>query len=309
MFFGLFSREPKPYDAGRLDVGDGHSISYYQYGNPRGRVAISFHGGPGGSAKLKYAANFDMKKFRVILFDQRGCGKSKYKDLTYKNTTQDTLRDAERLLDHLGARGKITVAGGSFGSTLALLFAQKNPARVERIVVNSIFLARSRDFTGWISGDAKRFYPDIIESLEKISDGKPLAKYFAGLLFSGRRKSELEALEYYGCLEENLGKLEPGFKLPPKDKIEAELKALKIFIHYETNNMFIKENQILNDAKKIARIPTLIAHNRLDMICPFEQAWELHKALPKSKLAIVPDYGHGSKLQTKELKKLIGANT
>ncbi|MDR1476959.1 MAG: alpha/beta fold hydrolase [Rickettsiales bacterium] len=307
MFFGLFKREPKPYDAGWLYVGDGHEIAYYQYGNPHGKPVLSFHGGPGGSAKFKYAAFHDLKKKRVILFDQRGCGQSKFKDMLRNNTTQDTLRDAEKLLAHLGVKGKITVAGGSFGSTCALLFAQKNPKRVERIIVNSVFLARRRDFVEWGYEDAKRFYPDIIERLENMAGSKPIVKYFHGLLFSSDRKKELEALKYYGCLEESLGALEPKFELPPKDKIDAYVKGLKIFMHYETNAMFIKENQILADARKIKHIPTFIAHNRLDMICPFEQAWVLHKALPKSKLLIVPDHGHGSDMQTKTFKKFIKA--
>lgn len=288
-------RLPEAFAQGWLPELDGHEIFYHQFGNPNGKIMLVFHGGPGGSSKPKNALRYDLKKYRVILFDQRGCGKSRFKDLIYKNTPLDAVKDAKRILEKLYIKNKVIVSAGSYGSTLALLFAENYPEMVEKLWIASIFLARKYDFKDWEEVDAKRFYPEFIEELKKQAKGINISEYFAKQLFSGDKKKEMNSLKYYGCLEHLIGDLNPEFKYPSEEDYEPFLKATKIKTNMVINNFFLKDNHILKNAKKIAHIPTIIVHNRLDMCCPIEQAWELHKALPKSKLYIVPDYGHGSK--------------
>lgn len=304
MFFSFFKRQIKPYDTGFLPILDGHEIFYSQYGNPNGKVVLSFHGGPGGASKSKHVHHFDLKKYRVILFDQRGCGCSLYQERLKNNTTQETLKDALRLLDYLDIRGKIIVAGGSWGSTLALLFAQKYPECVSKLVLNSIFLAGSTDYE-WMSKTSRLFYPDFIDKFYEETKGKNLSHYTYQLLKSDKKRDHETALKGYGSYERLLGDVNP--QLPCGPFTEEDMSYPSIFFHYDANDYFIKPDQILKETPKIAHIPTLIFHNRLDMNCPLQNAWDLHNALPKSKLCIIPSRGHGSKLMfdtmSKELKE------
>lgn len=295
--FSFFKREPKPFNTGYLPKKEGHEVFFQEFGNPKGKVVLGFHGGPGSKYKPKHAKTFDLKKHRIIALDQRGSGLSKPYGKTENNTTADLLKDAKRLLDLLKIK-KCIVSGGSWGSTLALLFAQKYPKMISKIAIGSIFLARPKD-DDWIFNQSRIFYPDM---MEKITSNAPKAymKYYADLLKSKSKKDHIKSKRLLGEYEHMVGTLKPEFsKEIPTDE---DIKKFSIFMHYTTNNFFLKENQILKSAKKIKHIPTLIIHNRLDMICPLEQAWLLHKALPKSKLIIVPERGHGGDLMNKTMK-------
>ncbi len=302
-FFEIFKRNPIPYDEGLLKESDGHKIYYYQYGNPKGKPILSFHGGPGGSAKAKYAALFDLKKYRFISFDQRGCGKSTYQDLLEENTSYNTVSDAKNLLDYLSIKEQVILYGCSWGSTLALLFAEKYPQKISAIILAAVFLARKYD-CDWVSSESERFYPDLWDTMRsKIKQNNILPEY-RRLLFSKRKSENLKALKYIGNYEYQLGSLNPEFpKLTKVD--EKELNSARIYFYYEKNHYFMQENQILKNINKIKNIKCLIIHNRLDFCCPVKQAWDLKKALPKSKLKIVADYGHISKKMFQETKKEI----
>ena len=304
IFFRRKTKLPKSVMAGWLSPVDGHQIYYHTYGNPAGIPVLCFHGGPGGSSKAKYAMRFNLKKYYVILFDQRGCGKSKYMELLYKNTPADAADDGMRLLEHLGVNGPVIVNGGSYGSLVALLFAQTYPKIVSKIWVASIFLGRRHDVQDWQEHDAMRFYPDFITKLQKMAGKKSISEYFATLLFSGKPSQERRALQYYGSLEGIVGALEPSFSLPDEAKYADELRSLKIATNMSINNFFMRDNQIIKNAPKIKHIPTVIVHNRLDMCCPFEQTWQLHNALPKSELIVVPSHGHGSDKMDEVLQNL-----
>lgn len=304
MWFGkFFARTLKPFNQGLLAESDGHKIAYYQYGNPNGKPVLYFHGGPGGSAKAKYAKLFDLKKYQIIAFDQRGCGNSEYEDLLEENTSYNTVSDAKHLLSHLKINEPVILYGCSWGSTLALLFAEKYPKSVSSIILNAVFLARKYDY-GWISSESERFYPDLWEIMRsKVKQNEILPEY-RKLLFSKRKSENLKALKYAGSYEYLLGTLEPKFpKLTKVD--EKELNSARIYFYYEKNRYFLKENQILQNIGKIKKIKCLILHNRLDFCCPVKQAWDLHKAMPKSKLFIVADYGHVSAKLFKHTKKEI----
>ena len=301
--FWFWRKNKEPVASGWMPEIDGHEIYYHTYGNKNGEPVLLFHGGPGGSSKIKHTLNYDLKKYYLILFDQRGCGKSKFKDLLYKNTPMDAVDDAERLLKHLNISGKIVSNGGSYGSLLAILFAEKHPELVSNLWVASIFLGRKHDVQDWQEKDAMRFYPDFISELKKKAGKKEISDYFAKELFSGDKKRERDALKYYGSLEGIVGSKNPEFKLPETEEdYEKELKSLKIYTNMVVNKFFMTDNYIIKNASKIKHIPTEIFHNRLDMCCPFEQAWELHNALPKSNLHIVPALGHGGEEMNKMLK-------
>lgn len=301
-FFNFFKREIKPYDMGYLPEIDGHTIYYQQIGNPKGKIILCFHGGPGGSGKARHASHFDLKKYRVIIFDQRGGGKSIAQNILYKNTTADLLSDAERLLKYLGITGKIIVAGGSWGSTLALLFAEKNPTRVSKLIVNSIFLAATRD-CNWMPETCRIFYPDFIDRFRNEAGSTNITAYFTKLILSKNKKDNDKALSSYASFERLLGSSNPQLPKPPFT--EANMAYPRLFFHYDSHKYFLRPNQILKDINKITHIPTYIFHNRLDMSCPLINAWDLHKALPKSHLYIIPNRGHGSPLMFETMKKVL----
>lgn len=303
MFWNLFERMPKPFAEGYLPTTDGHSVYYYQYGNPVGIPVLSFHGGPGGSSRPKYAKLFDLKRYRFLQFDQRGCGMSQYGDLLFRNETSYLLQDAMHLLAYLHINEPVIAHGVSWGSTLALLFAEAYPKMVRSIVVSSVFLAREEDYM-WVKRDSERFYPDLWAQMRQIIPDKNFYGAYDKLLFSEQAKDNLQALSYYGCYDHKLGQLNPQFA-PLEELDEKELRIARVYEHYDKNRYFINENQILRNADKIKNIPTVIAHNRMDFCCPVKQAWDLQRALPQAKFRIVPAYGHSSPKLLKEVKKMI----
>ncbi len=292
-FFKLRNRFIKPYDEGWLPAVDGHEIHYYQVGNPKGEPVICFHGGPGGSVKLYYAAIYNLKKQRVILFDQRGCGLSRAENPLYCNTSQETVKDAKRLLDYLKVNEKVVAAGGSFGSTLAVLFAENYPELVKRLNVDCIFLGRPEDVE-YMTPIAKYFYPDAVAEVEKQAGQEDLNAFYANMIFSDKKAENEKALRYYRRLERMAGGAEMTADFSPVEATPKDVQKFQIMMHYMINDMFLKENELLKNAPKIAHIPAEIVQNRMDFCCPPSQAWALHKALPKSELTMVPDSGHGS---------------
>jgi proline iminopeptidase len=239
------------------------------------------------------------------MFDQRGCGKSKFDDPLYKNTSQNTIDDALRLLKYLNISERIVCTGGSWGSTLALLFAETYPQKVKKIIVNCIFLGRRKDIEN-MTPIASYFYPDAVETVRDIANGQDLDKYYSGLLASGVRSNQEKAVQYYKKLEKTAcdGSLTVNFS---KGEIsDKDILKFSIFMHYKCHNYFLKENQLLLDIKKIKNIPTEIYQNRLDFCCPPYQAFELYQSLSKAKFFLIPDRGHGSDMLFYEMYKNIG---
>lgn len=281
----------KPYHTSYLPTEDGHCIYFQEVGNPTGIPVISFHGGPAGSGRVKHAKIFNLKKYRVILFDQRGCGFSTYQDPLYQNTTLKTVQDAKRLLNYLNIKRKVIVSGGSFGATCALLFAETYPDLVSKLVLNSVFLGRKKD-AEYMSPTIPLFYMDMLTQLWNKTGTKNLDSYYYKLIFSKKQADNIDAVHHYRALERMVGDLEPKFSTAPVS--EKDILRFRIFMQYQKNHFYLKDNQLLKNANKIAHIPTLIYQNRLDFCCPPYQAYEIHQALPKSKLVIVGDIGHGS---------------
>ena len=301
--FSFFKKEIRPFDTGYVPVDNGHQIFYQQFGNPNGDIVLSFHSGPGGSGKAKHVSHYDLKKYRVILFDQRGCGKSLFKDAFKENTSWRSVEDGMAILNHLKIKGKITISGASFGAGLALLFSETYPNRVKQIILNSVFLMRPKD-AEWVSRDSYIFYPDLMDEMRHQAKAENVVPYYYKLLFSEKYKDIQQAQKYYGSYERLLGEVNPSFDKTPA-LTDSYIQSGRIYLYYEVNKFFVSDNQILDNISKIKHIPTLIVHNRLDFCCPVYQAYDLHKALPKSKLVIVPDKGHSSSLLFKTLDKEI----
>lgn len=288
--FGFFNN--KVFASGFLPQYEGHEIYYQQVGNPKGEPVLFFHGGPGGCSKISHAKYFNLKKQRVILFDQRGCGRSKTEDITSLNDTRRLIKDAKRLLEHLNITEPLTVSGVSWGSTLALLFAIKYPELVKKLCVFSVFLAR-RDDMEWILKQSALFYPDLMEEIRRQSEGENPYTHYAKLIFSEDLGSIQTAVKYMVHYEYLLGRLDAKFSDVRLDN--DIINSARISLYYAANRYFLEDNEIIKNIDKIKHIPTLIVHNRLDMCCPLKGAWELYRSLDNAKIEIISDLGHGGK--------------
>ncbi len=290
---------------------NGHKISFSEYGNPNGIAIISFHGGPGSKSKPKYAKIFDLEKYRVIIFDQRGCGRSIPEGELAHNTTHDTLRDAERIRKQLGIK-KWYVSGGSWGSTLALLYAQQYRERVAGLLLSAIFLG-DKETTIWSfhgTAGAAQFVPDVLEKREEF-----LAKYkttpemaaetFSNLLEKNNLKQKKEIVTGVINWESNLFSPTAGISyITPEDVEEKDIASVMIFLHYEKNNWFIEDNQIMNNIATIKDIPTVIVHGRYDVLCPIMKAYALKKVLKNAEMIIASSSGHSFSVEGNEIRRL-----
>lgn len=292
--------EPKPYNQGYLPERDGHQVFFMEFGNPKGKPVLVFHGGPGGGSRPNHASFANLRKNRVILFDQRGCGNSLPGGGLENNNTQSLLDDATCLLNYLKINEKIIIRGASWGSTLGLLWAQKNPEKVEKLLLSQIFLA-NEDCRFWEFEGNRFFYPDFVAVLEGKARGD-IPAYFAAEINSKSLKKQLDAANYYGWYERICGNLAPQWN--SLQELDAKtLAELRIFMHYRAHDFMLKPNQIMKNISKIKHIPMVIVHNRLDFVCPLKGAYELHKAMPKSRLIIVPERGHVGKLLYKTINQ------
>lgn len=295
---------PKPFNEGYLPELDGHNVYFAEFGNPEGEVILTFHGGPGWCLRAYKVKMFDLRRFRVVTFDQRGgAGKSLPAGKQEMNTTQDLLDDTIRLLNYLKINGKVNLFGSSWGTTLALLFAEQYPDLIERIVLSKVFLADKKS-RSWELRDNALFYPDILDVIKgDLADNSLIPEYYEKLINSGDKELQIKAAALYGNYENMLGSLNP--KIEMKEIDDVWLTAMRIYMYYSARDFMIEDGEIIDNIGKIKNIPTLIVHNRLDFVCPLEGAYRLHKALSFSKLVIVPDFGHGSEMHNKTLKKEI----
>ncbi len=291
--FGFFNN--KVFDQGYLPEFEGHEIYYQQMGNPKGEPVIYFHGGPGGCCKNSHGKYFNLKKQRLIMFDQRGCGRSKADDPVNLNDTKRLVKDGKRLLEFLDINEPVIVAGGSWGSTLALLFAEKYPESVKQICLYAVFLARREDME-WMLRGSGQFYPDLLEEIRRQSEGENPYTHYAKLIFTDDLGSIQTAVKYMVHYEYQLGRLDAAFNDVSIDN--DVINSARISLYYAANRYFLTDNEILKDIEKIQNIPTLIVHNRLDMCCPLKGAWDLYRSLDNAKIEIIAELGHvGPKLR------------
>ncbi|MFT4199441.1 prolyl aminopeptidase [Gordonia sp. (in: high G+C Gram-positive bacteria)] len=291
----------EPHDHGFLDVGDGQEVYWEVSGNPEGKPVVFVHGGPGGGTSGMQRRFFDPAGYRIALFDQRGCGKSRPHiadgaDLTV-NTTDHLIADMEVLRAHLGI-DRWQVFGGSWGSTLALAYAQAHPDRVTELVLRGIFLLRRDEIDWYYNGGAAHIYPDRWEGyLAPIPpderDGDLVAAYHRLLTGSDRELAQEAALAWTRW-ESSTSYLLPRTESAEDDQARFALAFATIENHYFVNHGFLREGQLLENVGVLADIPAVIVQGRYDVVCPMRSAWDLHRAWPSAELTIIDDAGHAS---------------
>ncbi|MEX1197489.1 MAG: prolyl aminopeptidase [Pseudohongiellaceae bacterium] len=286
----------EPYATGTLTVSPLHTLYYEEAGNPKGQPVVFLHGGPGGGVNPGYRRYFNPAKWRVILFDQRGCGRSTPFAELRENTTWDLVADIERLREHLGI-DRWAVFGGSWGSTLALTYAVTHAEACRALFLRGIFLLRRKEIQWFYQEGCSRLFPDLWESyLAPIPEDErdDLVAAYHRRLTSTDEKTRKEAAKAWSVWEGSTSRLhfDPAAAAGFGNERFADAFA-RIECHYFTNHGFFSEDDyLLRHVDRIRHIPTVIVHGRYDVICPVENAWDLHRAFPEAELHIIPDAGH-----------------
>jgi len=286
----------EPYHTSQLVVSELHTLFFEQVGNPQGKPVVFLHGGPGGGITADYRRYFDPDKWRVVLFDQRGCGRSTPFAELRENTTWDLVSDIEKLRKHLGI-SRWAVFGGSWGSTLSLSYAISHPSACSELFLRGIFLLRKKEIDWFYQQGCSKLFPDLWESyIRPIPEDErdDLVAAFYRRLTSADRYVRQQAAKAWSVWEGSTSRLlfdpQSAAKFGADDFADA---FARIECHYFMNRGFFPEdNFLLNNVHKISHIPSVIVHGRYDVICPAESAWDLHKAMPASELHIVADAGH-----------------
>ena len=286
----------EPYHHDTLQVSEIHTLYYEQCGNPEGVPVIFLHGGPGGGCIEDYRRYFDPKKWRIILFDQRGCGRSKpFADLR-ENTTWDLVADIEKIRETLNIE-KWAVFGGSWGSTLALSYSQTHPDKVSALFLRGIFMLRQKELRWFYQEGCSFLFPDAWEHyLEPIpvNERDNLIEAYYKQLTSEDKNIRQKAARAWSVWEASTSKLLQNEKLMEDFAADDFAEAFaRIECHYFINKGFMEEeNQLLNNVDKIRHIPAIIVQGRYDVVCPPQSAWELHRAWPEAEFVMVGDAGH-----------------
>jgi proline iminopeptidase len=288
----------EPYLTGRIQVSKLHDVYYEQSGNPRGKPVVFLHGGPGGGTNAAHRRFFHPERYRIVLFDQRGCGQSKPYASIEENTTWDLVEDMEKIRGELGLE-RWQVFGGSWGSTLALAYAEAHPERVTELVLRGIFLLRKQEIDWFYQSGANAIYPDAWEPYAaQIPEGERhdfLAAY-SRRLFSNDPAVNMPAARAWSVWEGSTSKLLPDAEFAAKfGADDTTLAFARIEAHYFVNKGFLRsDDQLLRDVERIRKIPGTIVQSRYDVVCPMMSAWSLHQAWPEAELVIVPDAGHSA---------------
>lgn len=286
----------EPYRRGRLEVSAVHTLYFEECGNPAGRPLVFLHGGPGGGVEPQHRRYFDPRKWRIVLFDQRGCGRSTPHAELRENTTWDLVADIERLREHLGIE-RWLVFGGSWGSTLALAYAESHAARVRALVLRGIFLLRASEVTWFYQHGASEIYPDAWEAflaaIPRREHGDLLRAYYKRLT-SRDAKTRRAAARAWSVWEGSTSRLVSDPALIKKFTGGRFAAAFaRIEAHYFVNGGFFRrDDQLLREVGRIRHIPSVIVQGRYDVVCPMRSAWDLHRAWPEAELVVVPDAGH-----------------
>ncbi len=289
----------KPYKQHELKVSDLHTLYIEETGNPEGLPVIVLHQGPGGCSSEGYLRRFfDPQHYRIILFDQRGCGRSTPHLEIRENTTPLLLDDIDAIRDYLGL-SEFVLSGGGWGSLIALLYAQKYPQQIKTLLLHQIFLGRRQDDDWFYREGASLVYPDYWQEFiscvpHHMRDAIP--QYYAQCLQGTNDLARMSAAKNWALWEARCSSLQPHlYVIDQYSDPHFALALATLETHYIINNYFIEENQVLENAHKIRHIPTYIVHGRFDLISPLAAAYELHQAIPASNLRIVRDAGHSDR--------------
>ncbi len=289
--------EIEPYHQFQLRVSEFHTLWIEECGNPQGIPVVFLHGGPGAACEPFQRRFFDPELYRIILFDQRGCGRSTPHAELLENTTQHLVTDIETIRAHLKIKTWL-VFGGSWGSTLALAYAQAHTECVSGLILRGIFLCRQRDIQWFYQDGASYIYPDLWQNYINVipqAERNDLVSAYYKRLISSDDEKQIEAARAWSKWEGSTS------NLVAKDSViehfadpHTALSLARIECHYFVNHSFMRNNQLLEDAYKLQDIPGVIVHGRYDVVCPIEQAYLLKQAWPAAELIITPKSGHSA---------------
>jgi proline iminopeptidase len=294
---GLYP-EIQPYRTFQLKVSALHEVYVEESGNPKGKPVIFCHGGPGGATEAKHRQLFNPEAYRIILFDQRGCGKSTPYACLEANTTWDLVEDMEKIRTELKI-DKWQVFGGSWGSTLALSYAETHPERVSELVLRGIFLLRKKEIDWFYQEGASWIFPDAWENyLNFIPENErgDLVQAYHRRIMSSDKATALKACKEWSLWEGRTSKLLPDTHfIDGYGTDEFALAFARIESHFFVNRGFFKEDDwLLKNAHRLKNIPGVIVQGRYDAVCPMRSAWDLHRAWPEAKLVVIADAGHSA---------------
>ncbi len=284
--------ERDAYDSRMLEVSGGHQLYVEQSGNPTGLPVVLLHGGPGSGADPQHRSYFCPRRYRLVIFDQRGAGRSVPSGRVEANTTPDLVADMERIRELLGIESWV-LFGGSWGATLALVYALAHPERVLAMVLRGCFLARQEDLHWFAGGALERFFPEAWQELLAVlpAGTTPLQSLPQGILGTDPVQAAAMALawaRWSGTVVR--------FSLSPQEDVELcageVLNMVRIEMHYGRHGYFLQENELLNRARELPQVPVRILHGRRDLTCVPRCAWQLHRAMPGSELVYIADAGH-----------------
>jgi proline iminopeptidase len=305
----------KPYAQHELQVDNNHKLYIEETGNPEGIPVIVLHEGPGAGSDAYSRRFFDPQLYRIVLFDQRGCGRSTPHLEIKNNSTQLLLDDIDAIREFLGLT-EFALYGGGWGSLLALLYAQKYPQQVKTLLLHQIFLGRDKDIEWFYKHGASLVYPDYWQEFISIVPEEKrnnIPEYYAHCLQGSNELARMSAAKSWALWQARCSSLQPHlYVIDQYSDPHFALALATLESHYINHRYFIEDNQVMNNVHKIRHIPTYIVHGRFDLVTPLSSAWELHQAIPASNLRIVRDAGHSDResgiidaliYATKELSK------
>ncbi len=287
--------EIKPYSTFQFPVDDLHTLYVEECGNPQGLPVLFLHGGPGAGCEPMHRRFFDPERYRIVLFDQRGAGQSTPHAELHNNTLWHLIADIEKLRAHLGIQQWV-LFGGSWGSTLALAYAETHPERVLGLILRGIFLCREDDIQWFYQSGASRLFPDLWEHFLApipVAERHDLLTAYYHRLTSSNELERLRAAKAWSVWEGSTLTLESNSSVIEHfGEARIALSLARIECHYFFNHCFMEPGQLLRDAGRLHSIPGVIVHGRYDVVCPLDNAWALHQAWPQAELRIVTPAGH-----------------
>lgn len=287
----------EPYAVHRLAVDAPHELYVEECGNPTGLPAVFVHGGPGGGCTPDNRRFFDPRRYRIVLFDQRGCGRSRPHAELVRNTSQDLVADMEHIRESLGI-DRWLVFGGSWGSTLALLYAETHPDRVCAMVLRGIFLATQQELDWFYRGGIANVFPDHFADFVApipVAERGDLVRAYHSRLTHPDPEVQRRAAENWSLFEARCSTLLPSESLVSFfTEPEVAIAVSRIECHYFIHDCFLEKDQLIRDVHRIRGIPSVIVQGRYDMVCPPAAAWRLKQAWPEAELAFIPDSGHAA---------------
>ncbi len=289
--------EIQPYVSHTIDVESPHKLHVEECGNPQGIPVVFVHGGPGAGCEDYHRRFFDPERYRIILFDQRGSGRSAPHAELAGNTTQALVADMEVIREHLNVE-RWLLFGGSWGSTLSLVYAETHPERVLGLILRGIFLCRPHEIQWFYQQGASRLFPeywqDYLAPIPEDERDDMVSAYYRRL--DGENEMErMAAAKAWSLWEGRTSTLKPSEAVVEHfGNPYTALSLARIECHYFVNDSFLEPNQILRDADRLKGIPGVIVHGRYDVVCPVENAWQLHRHWPEAQLKVIPDAGHSA---------------